>query len=71
MRDGDVVAPDELPAFLAEIAAVRACSKQLAVETRPPDRATESHRHHIFGRLAGVQASTRYAQGAGGGLLIW
>ncbi|MFE7933712.1 hypothetical protein ACFU6S_34330 [Streptomyces sp. NPDC057456] len=71
VRDGDVVAPDEIPAFLAEIAPVRAYSEQLAVEIRPPDRTVESHRHHVFGRLAGVEARARYAQGAGGGLLIW
>lgn len=71
VHNGDVVAPDEIPAFLAEIALVRACSERLAAETRPPDRTVESHRHHICGRLDGIEASARYAQGAGGGLLIW
>ncbi|MFJ9020396.1 hypothetical protein ACIRPU_10490 [Streptomyces sp. NPDC102259] len=71
VHEGDVVAPDEIPAFLAEIAPVRAYSEQLVVETRPPDQTVESHRHHTFGRLAGVEASARYAQGTGGGLLIW
>ncbi|WP_406006183.1 hypothetical protein OG440_08265 [Streptomyces sp. NBC_00637] len=71
VRNGDVVAPDEIPAFLAEIALVRAFSEQLATETCPPDRAVESHHHHICARLDGIEASARYAQGTGGGLLIW
>ncbi|MFD9433180.1 hypothetical protein [Streptomyces sp. NPDC060002] len=71
VRNGDLVAPEEIPAFLAEIALVRAYSERLAVETCPPDRTVESHRHHISGRLDGIEASARYAQGVGGGLLIW
>ncbi|MFF3204365.1 hypothetical protein [Streptomyces sp. NPDC002962] len=71
VHNGDVVAPDEIPAFLTEIALVRAYSEHLAIETRPPDRTVESHRHHISCRLDGIEASARYALGAGGGLLIW
>ncbi|OQR63039.1 hypothetical protein B6E66_16775 [Streptomyces maremycinicus] len=71
VRHGDVVAPEEIPAFLAEIALVRACSERLAAETRPPDRTAESHHFPISSRLDGIEASARYAQRAGGGLLIW
>ncbi|QJT04785.1 hypothetical protein G9272_34520 [Streptomyces asoensis] len=70
VHHGGVVAPDEIPAFPAEIAPVRACSERLAAETRSPDRTVESHCRHISGRLDGIEASARYAQGAGGGLLI-
>ncbi|MFH0174126.1 hypothetical protein [Streptomyces cacaoi] len=71
MHHDDVVAPDEIPAYLAGIALVRAYSERLAAETRPPDRTVESHCRHISGRLDGIEASARFAQGAGGGLLIW
>ncbi|MDR6980026.1 hypothetical protein J2X68_006764 [Streptomyces sp. 3330] len=71
VHHGDVVAPDEIPAFLAEIALVRACSERLAAETCPPDRTVDSHRRHLRARLHGIEVSARYAQEAGGGLLIW
>ncbi|WP_327318496.1 hypothetical protein [Streptomyces sp. NBC_01235] len=71
VHNGDVVAPDEIPALLAEIALVRACLTRLATETCPPDRTAESHRHHISSRLDGIEASARYAGRVGGGLLIW
>ncbi|WP_327185628.1 hypothetical protein [Streptomyces sp. NBC_01334] len=38
VHNGDGVAPDEIPAFLAETAPERACSERVAAETRPPDR---------------------------------
>ncbi|MDQ0584087.1 hypothetical protein [Streptomyces rishiriensis] len=71
VHNGDVVAPDEIPAFLAEIDRVRAYSERLTAETRPSDRTVESHHLHVARRLHGIEASARYAQGAGGGLLIW
>lgn len=71
VRNGDIVAPGEILAFLAEIAQVRACSERLAIETGPPDRTVESHLDHILGRPDRIEASAWYAQGVGGGLLIW
>ncbi|WP_210580793.1 hypothetical protein [Streptomyces sp. GESEQ-4] len=69
--NADVVAPDEIPAFLREIALVRAHVTQLATETCSPDRTVEDHADHISRRLDCIEASTRYAQRRGGGLLIW
>jgi hypothetical protein len=68
---GDVVAPDEIPAFLGELALVRAHLAELARDTCTPDRTVEYHAGHIAGRLDGIEASARYAQRIGGGLLIW
>ncbi|MFJ4695778.1 hypothetical protein [Streptomyces sp. NPDC088766] len=69
--DGDVVAPGHIPAFLSEIALVRAELTRLATETRPPDRTVEQHARHIESRLNGIEASARYARRLGAGLLIW
>ncbi|MGX1273001.1 hypothetical protein [Streptomyces phaeoluteigriseus] len=71
VRDGDVVVPDRIPAFLDEIALVRAELTRLATETCTPDRTVEQHARHIESRLDGIEASARYAQRLGGGLLIW
>ncbi|CAM5344773.1 hypothetical protein [Streptomyces aurantiogriseus] len=71
VHNGDVVAPDEIPAFLREIALVRANLTRLVAETRTPDRTVEYHSHHISSRLDAIAASARYAQRIGGGLLIW
>ncbi|MFE7647219.1 hypothetical protein [Streptomyces phaeoluteigriseus] len=69
--DGEVVAPARIPAFLDEIALVRAESTRLATETCTPDRTVEQHTRHIESRLDGIEASARYAQRLGAGLLIW
>ncbi|MEV6179558.1 hypothetical protein [Streptomyces sp. NPDC052015] len=71
VHHGDVVAPDEIPAFLTEIALVRNHLVVLARETCPPDRTAEYHAGHIARRLDGIEASARYARRIGGGLLIW
>ncbi|MFH8801354.1 hypothetical protein ACH4F6_17415 [Streptomyces sp. NPDC017936] len=71
VHHGDVVAPDEIPAFLAEVALVRAHLTELARETRRPDRTVEQHADHIAGRLDRIEASARHARRLGGGLLIW
>ncbi len=69
--NGDVVAPDEIPAFLEELALVRGHLTDLARETCTPDRTVEYHSVHIAGRLDCIEASARHAQRIGGGLLIW
>jgi hypothetical protein len=69
--DGDVVAPGQIPAFLDEIALVRAGLTRLATETCSPDRTVEQHARHIESRLDAIEASARYARPLGGGLLIW
>ncbi|MGW1778151.1 hypothetical protein ACWCQQ_03290 [Streptomyces sp. NPDC002143] len=71
VHNGDVVGPAEIPAFLAELALVRTHMERLAAETCPPDRTAEQHALHLTGRLHGIEASARYAQRVGGGLLIW
>ncbi|MDX3572959.1 hypothetical protein [Streptomyces sp. ID05-47C] len=68
---GDVVAPSQIPAFLDEIALVRAELTRLATETCSPDRTVEQHARHIESRLDAIEASARYARRLGGGLLIW
>ncbi|MFF8192841.1 hypothetical protein ACF05L_18695 [Streptomyces bobili] len=69
--DGDVVAPARIPAFLDEIALVRAELTRLATETCTPDRTVEQHARHIASRPDSIEASARYARRLGGGLLIW
>ncbi|MDX3527585.1 hypothetical protein P1P75_14305 [Streptomyces sp. ID05-39B] len=69
--DGDVVTPGQIPAFLDEIALVRAELTRLATETCSPDRTVEQHARHIESRLDAIEASARYARRLGGGLLIW
>ncbi|MFF8972985.1 hypothetical protein [Streptomyces sp. NPDC014995] len=71
VHNGDVVAPDEIPAFLAEVALVRDHLAFLARQTCPPDRTVEYHTGHIAGRLDRIEASALHARRIGGGLLIW
>jgi hypothetical protein len=69
--EGDLVAPDEIPAFLRECALVRDGLRELAAHTCPADRTADQHARHIGARLAGIEATALRAAGIGGGLLIW
>lgn len=71
VHNGDVVAPDEIPGLPGEIALVRANLTRLVRETRTPDRTVAYHTDHVSSRLDAIEASARYAQRIGGGLLIW
>ncbi|WP_328874501.1 hypothetical protein OHT76_33055 [Streptomyces sp. NBC_00287] len=71
MVRGDLVAPDEVPAFLAECALVREHLEELATLTCRPDRTVEQHADHIGSRLGFIEETAVRARGMGGGVLIW
>ena len=71
LADGDLtVQPDQMDAFLAECALIRA-SVELIAPRSDPGESIPQYVEQISARLANIEAAAERAQQLGGGLVIW